>query len=192
MTPISDVTPSGESAGPVEIDWKAALVEHEGWLRSVVWSRLSDPQAVDDVMQEVSLAAVRQKAPLRDLAKLGPWLYQLAVRQSLMYRRRRGRQRKLADRYRQESSPAEHDRQTQDPLAWLVVEERRELVRKALGRLPRRDAEILLLKYAEGFRYRQIAERLGASESAIEARLHRARARLRKELVALEVLENVS
>lgn len=192
MTPTSDVTPCGDPAGAAGIDWEAALAEHDGWLRAVVWSRLGDPQAVDDVMQEVSMAAVRQQAPLRDAERLAPWLYQLAVRQSLMYRRRRGRQRKLADRYRHEAPTAEHDTRTPDPLAWLVAEERRVLVRKALSRLPRRDAEILLLKYAEGFRYRQIADRLGASESAIEARLHRARARLRKELVDLEVLENVS
>ena len=31
-------------------------------------------------MQEVSLAAVRQRAPLADASKIGPWLYRLAVK----------------------------------------------------------------------------------------------------------------
>ena len=48
-------------------------------------------------------------------------------------------------------------------------------------------AELLLLKYTENWNYHQLAERLGVSHSAVEARLHRARARLRGELAALEV-----
>ena len=38
-------------------------------------------------MQDLSLAAVRQHAPLTDPEKVAPWLYRLAVRQTLLYRR---------------------------------------------------------------------------------------------------------
>ncbi|MFH1268527.1 MAG: sigma-70 region 4 domain-containing protein, partial [Planctomycetota bacterium] len=62
-------------------------------------------------------------------------------------------------------------------------------VRTALERLPGRDAEILLLKYTEDWSYRELAERLGISRSAVQARLHRARKRMRTELAALEVIE---
>ena len=43
---------------------------------------LGEPQAVDEVMQEVSLAAVRQKAPINDPSKVAAWLYRLAVTQT--------------------------------------------------------------------------------------------------------------
>jgi len=59
----------------------------------------------------------------------------------------------------------------------------------AIKRLARRDAEILLLKYTEDWSYRDLAERLNISESAVEARLHRARQRLRSELAVLDVVE---
>ena len=71
------------------------------------------------------------------------------------------------------------------PLLWLVKDERQKLVQQALGRLPPRDAELLVLKYAEGFSARELAERLGVTVPTIEARLHRARGRLRTELAAL-------
>jgi RNA polymerase sigma-70 factor (ECF subfamily) len=58
-----------------------------------------------------------------------------------------------------------------------------------MARLPRRDADVLVLKYAEHWSYRQLAEHLGTTESAVEARLHRARARLREELNRLRVNE---
>ena len=73
-----------------------------------------------------------------------------------------------------------------DPLAWLLTLERQRLVRQGLARLAPRDAEILLLKYTEDWSYRELADRLGVSTSAVEARLHRARQRLRDELAALE------
>jgi RNA polymerase sigma-70 factor (ECF subfamily) len=60
------------------------------------------------------------------------------------------------------------------------------MVRQALDRLPRRDAEILLLKYTEDWSYRQVAEHLGLSTSAVEARLHRARRKMRRVLARLD------
>jgi RNA polymerase sigma-70 factor (ECF subfamily) len=74
---------------------------------------------------------------------------------------------------------------TTSPLAWLVRDERQKLVQDALRRLPPRDAELLVLKYADGFTARELSERLGAAIPTIEARLHRARGRLRAELTRL-------
>ncbi len=73
-----------------------------------------------------------------------------------------------------------------------MADERRDLVRQAIRRMPRREAEILLLKYTENWSYEQLAQHLGTSDSAVESRLHRARGRLRKELATLEVARNES
>jgi RNA polymerase sigma factor (sigma-70 family) len=183
---------SGAQAGPADasaIDWQSALAEHERWLRTVVLARLGEPGGVDEVLQEVSLAAVRQKAPLNDRSKVAPWLYRLAVTQSLLYRRQHGRRRKLLDRFANRFHPTEHDHREADPLEWLLAEERRRMVRTALTRLAPRDAEILLLKYTEDWSYHELSARLGVSHSAVEARLHRARRRLRDELATMQVTE---
>src|SRR5688500_17113063 len=107
MTPHAAHAPEAQGRGTAAIDWPAALAAHDRWLRTVVLSRLGEPQAVDEVMQEVSLAAVAQRAPLQDGEKVAPWLYRLAVVQSLLYRRKRGRQKKLADRYVEKVRPGE-------------------------------------------------------------------------------------
>jgi len=172
------------------IDWCAALATHDRWLRTVVFARVGEAQAVDEIIQEVSLAAVRQQAPLQDATKVAPWLYRLAVTQSLLYRRKQGRRRKLVDAYAQRVQPTKEDPRQCDPLGWLLADERRRLVRKALAKLPQRDAEILLLKYTEGWNYRELARHLGITEGAVEARLHRARARMRDTLTALDVVAN--
>jgi RNA polymerase sigma factor (sigma-70 family) len=180
----------GPEGRPVAIDWGAALAQHDRWLRTAVLARLGERQAVDEVMQDVALAALAQRAPLGDPAKVGPWLYRVAVRRTLLYRRQQGRRQKLVDRYAGARAVAPNGvAEAADPLEWLVLDERRSLVREALARLARRDSEILLLKYTQDWSYRELAAHLGVAESAVEARLFRARCRLRAALISAPVTE---
>jgi RNA polymerase sigma-70 factor (ECF subfamily) len=176
----SDKPPGGP------IDWASTLIFHERWLRTVVAARLGERQAVDEVMQEVSLAAVKTSAVI-DPARVAGWLYRLAIRKTLLYRRGRGRQHRLVGRYAERVR--DQDSSRGDPLGWLLLDERLLLVRQAMGKIPSRDAEILLLKYTENWSCRDLAEHLGQSDSAIESRLFRARQRLRDELVRSSLIE---
>ncbi len=49
-------------------------------LRIAISSRLEERQAIEDVMQEVALAAARQRSPLAEAKKVGAWLRQIAHR----------------------------------------------------------------------------------------------------------------
>jgi RNA polymerase sigma-70 factor (ECF subfamily) len=172
---------------PPSIDWPVVLARHDRWLRTAVFARLRELDGVDEVMQAVAVAAIEQRSPLVDLNKAAPWLYRLAVWQTLLYRRRAGRERKLVANFGRQVLPSNDVARAPDPIAWLLAEERQQLVRAALERLSRRDAEILLLKYTEEWSYRDLAAHLGISESAVETRLHRARGRMRSELSVLNV-----
>ncbi len=162
-------------------DWHSAWSEHERWLRAVVYARLRDREATDEVMQNVAVAAASQSDP-GGVRNLGPWLYRVAVRQCILFRRQCGRRRKLLENYARHQESRDHRSPDPDPLSWLLSGERRDMVRQALMTLPGRDMEILLLKYGENWSYQQIAQRLAVSQSAVEARLHRARARLRSAI----------
>jgi len=180
--------PSGTEYTP-RIDWSAALAEHRRWLRAVAYARVGSWDAAEDVLQEVGLAVARGRARPDQAAKVAPWLYQVTVRQSLLYRRKLGRGRRWWQRFAAQAWHGWREREQADPLEWLLADERRQLVRSAVERLPSRDLEVLLLKYAEDWSYRQIAEHMGLSPSAVEARLVRARRRLRAELARAEVVE---
>lgn len=170
-----------------DIDWEAALRENEHWLRTIIAARVGEAAAVEEVFQEVSLATIRQKAPLLDATKISPWLYRLAVMQSLLYRRSMGRKRKLIDRYMQKVPLEEYDQGQKDPLSWLLSEERRAGVRKAMSELPRNQQELLLLKYVHEWSYKEMADKIGTTVSAIQAKLHRARALLREKLLKMDM-----
>jgi RNA polymerase sigma-70 factor (ECF subfamily) len=166
------------------VDVAAALGEHERWLRTVLAARGVERDSLDEVLQDVAAAACRGAQQLSARDRMGPWLYRIAVVQTLQYRRRAGRRRRLVERY-VGSGVARDEAVDYDPLAWLLAEETQQLVRQAIARLAPRDAELLLLKYTEDWSYRDLAERLGMSVSAVEARLHRARGRLRAALASL-------
>tara|TARA_Y100000814_G_scaffold147104_1_gene106893 strand:- start:663 stop:1208 length:546 start_codon:yes stop_codon:yes gene_type:complete len=161
-----------------------AMVQHGHWLATVLRARGVEAGEVDELLQEVSVAACKAVDQLRDPEKIAPWLYRIAVVSALQYRRRMGRQRKKIEKYKAEYSEA--NRTEMDPLSWLLAKEQDQLVRQAIQSLPSRDAELMLLKYTEDWTYRQLAEHLGISESAVEARLHRARGKMRRILSLLE------
>lgn len=161
-------------------DWGPCLAEHERWIRAVILARTGEPQAVDEVWQEVSLAAIEQRAAIADYQKAPAWLHRLAVIRSIRYRRQCARQRKRLARFAAQSNG--HASAADDPFQWLLGKERQELVRRALAEIAGRDAEILMLKYHERWSYRRIAMLLEISESAVDARVFRARDRLRRAL----------
>jgi len=175
---------------PVEVDWREQLAAHSPWLRSVVYSRLGEPQAVDDVMQEIALALVEKPPTGVQVQKTAPYLYRMAVRQALLFRRKSGRRHRKLNNYAEHA--ASNSTASYDPLEILLADERQQLIRQAIGSLNPRDSEILLMKYTTQSSYRQIAQLLGVSESAVETRLHRARKRMRTALAALQVIENVN
>lgn len=175
---------AAETAPPDSVDLSAALGEHRQWLRTVLAARGVERDSLDDVLQEVAAAACRGAEKLNDRERMGPWLYRIAVVQSLQYRRRAGRRRRLVERYAG-NGVARDEAVVHDPLAWLLAEETQALVRQAIARLAPRDAELLLLKYTEDWNYRDLADRLGMTVSAVEARLHRARGRMRSALASL-------
>lgn len=190
-TPDSPTTAlAGEknAESPSGLDWDAILSDHKKWLRRLVTARLGEPQAVDEVMQDVALAVVSQsqRPSWSQPAHLVGWLYRLTVRQVLIHRRKAGRRRGLIDRYADRGGALDAERNDDpSPLAWLLLDERRRIVRDALDRIPPRDADLLLFKYADGWTARELADRLNLETSTVEARLHRARRKLRTELASL-------
>jgi RNA polymerase sigma-70 factor (ECF subfamily) len=131
----------------------------------------------EEIVADTLLVAWRRRADLPAGADAIPWLYGVARRVLANQRRGRGRRRRLErvlePLARGEAGP-EH--------AAEVAEAARALV-AASRRLSDRDQEVLRLRAWEGLSHREIAVTLGCSENAAALRLHRARERLRAELV---------
>lgn len=171
------------------IDWSAELHRHGRWLRGVLLARSKDWQAVEELLQAVTVAVLQQQHGLRDVQRIAPWLYRIAVRTALLHRRQLGRQRRLQTAVADRTQINGHYTAT-DPLDWLLAVERNQLIRQALASLPSKEAELLVLKYTEDWSYRELATHLGITEAAVESRLMRARSKLREKLVRSLLVES--
>ncbi len=164
------------------LDWGELLVRHRGWLGTVIRSRLSDASAVDDLLQEVSLAALKQPNRPDTEEKVAPWLYRIALRKVINYRRHIGRRQKLLNGFVGERGEAA-GLEKSAPGDWLLRQEQDGQVARAMQSLDAGDRQILLLKYTEGWGYRELAEHLGTTIKTVEYRLLRARQALRDAMM---------
>lgn len=158
------------------------FLENESWLRTVVRSRVSESEAVDDIMQNIALALVRQRDSIAEINRVGAWLYQIAVKQVLMYRRTKGRRRRFEDRLANDSVSVASTAQEMGPVERVLAAEQQAHVQSAMKQLDELDRQILMLKYSDGWSYRQLSEHMGVKEDTIEYRLVKARRKLRRIL----------
>lgn len=137
--------------------------------------RAAGPEDAADVVAQTMLVAWRRidDVPGGDEARL--WLYGVARHVLANSRRSVDRRDRLGERLRREV------RRLADPDLAVGVTVRLD-VRRALGRLPADDRELLRLTVWEGLGPQQIAAVLGVTPVAMRSRLKRARARLREEL----------
>lgn len=156
------------------IDWAVALQHHRPWLLKVLRCRVNDAHVVEDLFQNIALAVVKQTAKPDDPEKVAPWLYRLAVRQTINHHRKSHRKMQSL------SAPdSESEGESNNPLNWIMAEEQRGEVQQALTQLKSQDREILMLKYTENWSYADIAKHLGVKLNTVEYRLMKARKRLR-------------
>lgn len=133
-----------------------------------------DQAAVEDLLQETLLEAVRSAPTYRGDAALSTWLCAIA-------------RRRLARHYE-----AERRRAAADQGLALVPDvgsdddmvERRDEVVRALGRLPAVHRQVLVRKYLDGLRVEEIATELGRNAVQVQSLLQRARDGLRRQLEA--------
>jgi RNA polymerase sigma-70 factor (ECF subfamily) len=65
----------------------------------------------------------------------------------------------------------------------------RDELRRAVGQLPNRQQEVVMLKVYEGLTHREVAEILELSEGAVKAHLHQAVSNLRRRLAGSKQME---
>ena len=137
--------------------------------------RARRPEDAADVLSEVMLVAWRRLETIPDGEDARYWLLGVARNTLANQSRSAGRRTRLGERLRTQVAA-----EFADDIA--ASHETRALVHEALGSLPPGDREILLLTAWEGLEPSQAAAVLAIAPEAARTRLHRARARLRREL----------
>jgi RNA polymerase sigma-70 factor (ECF subfamily) len=132
----------------------------------------------DDLLQEIAIAVWQALPRFRGECSERTFLFRIAHNRAIAHLARR-RLRPVADEEPEALDPAP------DPEAGLAQEQRAELLRREIHRLPIAYRQAITLSL-EGLDYGEIAEVLGISENNVGARLSRARQMLREALEKLK------
>src|ERR687895_997091 len=150
---------------------------HELRLRHLARKVLGDPVEAEDVAQDAILTAYLDLGRLRDPERFGSWLYGIGLNLARMRVRARPPRSGIAAGRRVPESTQPSPEQAVEAAELLA------LVRQALEVLPPAQRDVVLLHYYEGLTCEEIAAVLGRSTGAVRVRLHRARGRLRDQLL---------
>ena len=152
-----------------------ALVER---FRQRVWRicfrLLGNEQDANDAAQEVFLRLFTNRTKFEGRSKYATWVHAIAVRTCLTIRRGRGRRRQHEDTASDEQWEQQQPRQ-EPGRPGLALD-----LMHMLEVLDEEDRAMLILKYAEGYDYEELAEIFGLSVSACKMRLSRAREKLKQ------------
>ena len=158
----------------MSIDIERIYLDFDTDLRRFLRSRIRNPAAVDDVLQETYLRIHRYAGSLRENDRLQSWVYQITRNALVDYYRRQRESVELP-----ESLAMPDDSNDDNPAA-------RELagsMRRLIGCLPEKYQQALLLTEFEGLKQHELAEHLGLSLSGAKSRVQRAREKLKETLL---------
>jgi RNA polymerase sigma-70 factor, ECF subfamily len=129
---------------------------------------LGSAEAAGDLVQDTFLGIYERRHELQSLRSFRGWLFTVGRNRCLTLLR----QQKTRGRLGASTDP---EPRRDGPAALLEREEESRLVQRTLAEMPPEQREVLVLREYQELSYREIAEITGATESAVKARLFRAR-----------------
>ncbi|HLX61002.1 MAG TPA: RNA polymerase sigma factor [Planctomycetota bacterium] len=130
---------------------------------------------VDDVVQDVFLAALSHAESFRGESSPWTWLAAITINRCRRQQRRTMLWRKVAGWFGARDAAPAADEQIQEG-------EVNRRVRACVFALPEKEREVVVLYYLEQFSAAEIGRMLGVSVNVVDVRLHRARAKLKRDL----------
>jgi RNA polymerase sigma factor (sigma-70 family) len=154
--------------------FEALVRRHGPMVYRVCWRVLQHVEDAEDAFQATFLLLARKLRTVRKRDSLASWLHGIAHRVALDAKardlRRRGREERAA-----KSQPG-----PSDEITWSEL---RTVIDSALGQLPEKLRQPLILCYLEGRSQEEAAKQLGWSKSTLLRRLEEARAALGRRLI---------
>jgi len=132
------------------------------------------PPEVDDLVQEVFLAALRQLHALRDVARFGAWLAVITRNRANDYYRKSGPEAALTEPVSEEQTEGRPHNPAEAQEAAMIL--------AVVRTLPDAYSEPLILRLVEGLTGPEIAARTGLKHGSVRVNLCRGMQMLREKL----------
>jgi len=175
----------------------ALVRRYEGELYGYLRRYLSDSDLADDVFQNTFVQLYTKINQYEAGRPVRPWLYAIATNQAIDALRRQNRHQTVRlnlDGDDQHESDLPHllallENRGPGPLELLQTDERKQLIRATVDKLPNFLKQVVILAYYQGLKYKDIAGILGIPVGTVKSRLHTALCRLHEAWMAEPALK---
>lgn len=152
----------------------------------VAYSMTRNRYEAMDIVQEAWLKILRKSDSLRDTSKLTSWAKAVVTNTGLNVIRKKYRNNEVS----LEAISAGEWVRSEDQLEELLL--LRRVLWESLDSLPADLRTVLVNKFFDGLRDREIAERLSLPIGTVKAKIHRAKQRMRKQLEESDMQADLS
>ena len=149
------------------------IEKYKGKIYGLMYRMVDHPQDAQDLAQEVFIKAYRNLNSFKDHTRFSAWLFRIASNHCLDELRRRKRAPQM-------TSDEERMIESRTPETIYLEKERITVLQEQIMALDEDYRMVLLLRYVEGFSYKEIGDVLSIPVTTVQMRLHRAHHRLRE------------
>jgi len=159
----------------IQSDYERLIEPIEDRMIGSIWRIVRDPDDADDAFQE-ALAKIWKSLP-KILRHPNPQALILRICLNAAYDLIRKRTR-LRQREEEDSIVEDFPDNSASAFERLLGQERERQIMKAIGFLPRRQAQAVLMRFVEDLSYGDIAQALGCAETTVRSHIAKARKQL--------------
>ena len=167
---------------------------HQKGIHALAWRKVGDFHIAEEITQDTFLQVYKNLAQLKNPNQFAGWMYVIASRLCLKWIQKH---KDTSVIYSLEDTPVEeidessYTHHVSEQRKAEITENRHELVKKLLAKLPESERTIVTLYYLGEMTAKEIGKYLGVSVNTVKSRLRRGRKRLQEQQEELLVSETL-
>jgi RNA polymerase sigma factor (sigma-70 family) len=174
--------------------FNALVRKHQKGIHALAWRKVGDFHIAEEITQDTFLQVYKNLAQLKNPNQFSGWMYVIASRLCLKWLQK---SKNTSAMHSLENTPVEeidessYTHHVSEQRKAEITENRHELVKKLLAKLPESERTIVTLYYLGEMTAKEIGKYLGVSVNTVKSRLRRGRKRLQEQQEELLVSETL-
>ncbi len=166
--------------------------KHQKSIHALAWRKVGDFHIAEEITQDTFLKVYKHLAQLKNPNQFAGWIYVIANRLCSKWREKnKSVMQSLEATPIEEIEKLSYTRHLFEQRQTQITEDRHELVKKLLAKLPESERTVVTLFYLGEMTAKEIGKFLGVSVNTVKSRLHRGRDRLQERQEELLVSETL-
>lgn len=146
--------------------------EYQHALSSFLYSKVNNPDDVDDLQQEILIKTYQSLGTIQDVSSVKSWLFQLAHHTIIDFYRKRARQQREGELQAEDLWFEQQEPSLEQEMAACI--------KPFVDALPAEQSQLLDAVDLQGESQKRLAQKTGVSYSTLKSRVHKGRIELKK------------